>query len=169
MSDVTHCYHLNESCVFVYVYITTLLTKDQLWWITYLCFSEVERKSMPAWRQTINLNSYNTLWKKVINNVSSSHLLHDADGLGAVLRRRVQQDPVVEWLQHRFHRLHAAHQAHKLCGDVTYSPHYRCNPGGGAGGTARPSALIRYSSTRGVHLLADPWQRQTRRDMKLTH
>lgn len=112
---------------------------------------------------------YNMIWKKVRNNVSSSYLLHDADGLGPVLRRRVQQDPVVERLQHRFHRLHAAHQTYKLCCDVTNCSDYRRNPGRGAGGAARPPALIRYASTGGIHLLADSWQKETGRDMKTHH
>lgn len=105
---------------------------------------------------------YDMHWKMVSNNVSSSHLFHDADGLCAVLRRRIQKDPVVEWLQHRFHRFHTAHQTHQLCSDVTHRPHYRSDPGGGAGGAARPSALIRHTSTSTIHFQAESLQRKTR-------
>jgi len=101
-----------------------------------------------------------------VEKVSSSHLLHDADGLSSVLRGRVQQDPVVERLQHRFHRLHAAHQTHQLRCDVTNRPHYRRNAGRSAGGAAGSSALNRPSSARRVHLLADSWERRPERDMK---
>lgn len=106
-------------------------------------------------------------WYYKRREMSLSHLLHDADGLGAVLRRRVEEDPVVERLEHRFHWLDAAHQTHQLCCNVANCAHYRCNPGRGARGAARTSALIGQSSAGGLHLLAHSWENKTKRGMKL--
>jgi len=100
---------------------------------------------------------------------SSSHLLHDADGLGAVLGRRVQQDPVVQRLQHRLHGLHAVHQTHELRGHVAHGAHYRRNPGGGAGGAAGPSALIGHPSAEGVQLLAESWEEEHGDEPRTSH
>lgn len=109
-----------------------------------------------------NLRSDSMPWgEKSALRLSCSHLLHDADGLGAVLRRRVQQDPVVQRLQHRLHRLHAAHQAHELRGDVAHGSHHRRNPGGGAGGATGPPAVIGHPCARGVDLLANSCRAKT--------
>lgn len=91
-------------------------------------------------------------------SLSSTHLLHDADGLSTVLRRRVQQDPVVQRLQHWLHRLHTTHQTHELRCNVAHGPHHPRNPGRGNGRTAGPATLIGHPTTGGVHLLANAWQ-----------